>query len=289
MRPTAARFAAELRDPLPERLALVIAQLAYPDLDPGPALALLDEMAGVVARRVERMGPGEARAVALLDALRSDLGFRGNQTQYYAAENSFLNVVLAQRTGLPILLAVVCMAVGRRLGLQVEGMGFPGHFMVRYRDPAGSWLVDLFHGAVVPPETAAAYLGSLYGREVELPVDAFAPVTPQALALRILNNLRSVYVGQGDHKAAAHVVELMLVVTPDSTLLWQEHGMLSHRSGDDEGAVRSLRRYFYLLGRLASVYPPLRVLGSRSEPLSQSDRHLIGVLHEIEAERGRTN
>lgn len=289
MNRTVARFADELRDPLPERLALVIAQLAYPDLDPGPALAQLDEMAEVVARRVERTEAGEVRAVALLDALRSDLGFHGNQTQYYAAENSFLNVVLARRTGLPILLAVVCMGVARRIGLLVEGMGFPGHFMVRYRDPEGSWLVDLFHGAVVPPDTAAAYLGSLYGREVELPVDAFTPVTPQALALRILNNLRSVYVGQGDYTAAASVVELMLVATPDSTLLWQEHGMLSHRSGDDEGAVRSLRRYFYLTGHLPNAYPPLRALGSRSEPLSQADRHLIGFLHEIEVERVRSN
>lgn len=289
MHPTVARFADELRNPIPERLALVIAQLAYPDLDPAPSLAQLDAMAEVVARRVERTGSGQDRALALLDALRSDLGFRGNEADYYAAENSFLNIVLARRTGLPILLTLVCMAVGQRLGLQVEGMGFPGHFMARYRDMAGSWLVDLFHGAVVPPDTAAAYLGSLYGREVELPVDAFAPVMPQALALRILNNLRSVYVGQDDHTAAARVVELMLVATPDSPLLWQEHGVLSRRSGDDEGAVRSLRRYFYLTGHLPNAYPPLRALGSRGEPLSQSDRHLLGILHEIEAERGRSN
>lgn len=284
-----ADFVLELKQPVPERLALVIARLAYPALDLAPYLAQLDEMAEVVAARVERVAAGEARAAALLDAVRSDLGFRGDEERYYAPENSFLNIVLERRRGLPILLSLVCMALGRRAGLVVEGMGFPGHFMVLYRDTATARLLDPFHGAVIAPEDAARYLSALYGRTIELTDDAMMPVQPVALALRILNNLRNVYRSANDWTAAMRVVELMLAASPDSALLWQEHGLLAYQNGDQTTAGRSLRRYFFLNGQLALTYPQLRTALGRGDAVSQADRRLLGILHELDAARGRYN
>jgi regulator of sirC expression with transglutaminase-like and TPR domain len=282
-------FALELKQAIPERLALMIARLAYPDLELAPYLGQLDEMAAVVAARAYAAPPGELRAAALLDAVRSDLGFRGDEERYYAPENSFLNRVLERRRGLPIMLSLVCMALARRAGLRVDGMGFPGHFMARYEDGVTSRLLDPFHGAVIAPEEAAAYLSALYQRPIELPGDATTPVEPIALALRILNNLRNVYRGANDLAAAMRVVGLMLVAAPDNALLWQEHGLLAYQLDDPTTAGRSLRRYFFLNGGLALTYPQWRGAQGGGEPMTQADRRLLAILHELDAGRGRYN
>ena len=85
------------------------------------------------------------------------------------------------------------------------------------------------------------YLAKRFGQPVKLAADVFQPVTPVAMALRILNNLRNVYLGHGDTAMAAQVLDLMLVVTPDSALLWQERGVLAYRDADWEAAARALR------------------------------------------------
>lgn len=282
-------FALELKQAIPERIALVIARLAYPRLELAPYLAQLDEMAEIVAARVGAAAPGEPRAAALLDAVRTDLGFRGDEERYYAPENSFLNVVLERRRGLPIMLSLVCMALAQRIGLRVEGMGFPGHFMARYEDGVATRLLDPFHGAVVVPDDATTYLSALYQRPIELPADALTPVEPTALALRILNNLRNVYRSSNELATAVSVVELMLVAAPASALPWQEHGLLAYQIGDLTTAERSLRRYFFLNGQLALTYPQLRGVQGQGEPVTQADRRLLGILHELDAGRGRYN
>ncbi len=286
-RSLAETFAAELRHPEPERLALVIARLGFPDLAFEPYLREIDELAEQVRPRLAEVAPGAARAQAFMTTLRDDLGFTGNSEQYYEAENSFLNRVLARRTGLPILLSVICMAIGKRLGLTVEGMGFPGHFMARYRDDVGTWLLDPFYGAVIEPAEAADYLAKRFGQPVKLAADVFQPVTPVAMALRILNNLRNVYLGHGDTAMAAQVLDLMLVVTPDSALLWQERGVLAYRDADWEAAARALRRYFFLTNQLQLTFPDF----DEAEPANtgQVDRHLLALLQEVETVRARLN
>jgi regulator of sirC expression with transglutaminase-like and TPR domain len=117
-------FAAELRRADPVRLALVIARIAYPDLKADSCLLQLDEMTHAVAGRVNAAVPGEARALALIQAMRLDLGMRGNSERYYDATNSYLNIVLERRTGLPIMLALVLVAIGQRLGLTIEARVF---------------------------------------------------------------------------------------------------------------------------------------------------------------------
>ncbi len=241
-------FAAALRDPVPELLALIIARLAYPTLDPRPTLDQLDEMACTVGTRLERAAMGADRATALVDAIRADLGFHGDLIRYYDADNSYLNHVLAMRQGLPIMLSLVCMAIGRRLGLQVAGMGFPGHFMVQYADDAGRWYLDIFHGAVLTADTIEGYLAHVLGQAVQLTSASFEPVSPQALALRILNNLRVAYLGREDAPMAARVVELMTVVTPESTQLWWELGVLRFRTNDLEDARARAAPLFLLAG-----------------------------------------
>src|SRR4051812_45712941 len=109
-------FAAEMAYNDPVRLALAIARIAYPDIRPDTYLLQLDAMATLAAPRIAQAAPGADRALALMQAMRLDFGMRGNSERYYDASNSFLNVVIERRSGLPILLSLVLVAVGQRLG-----------------------------------------------------------------------------------------------------------------------------------------------------------------------------
>lgn len=188
------RFAHELRkrDPQIERLALAIAGIAYPQVDAETCLRDLDTMADFVSQGFGAQSPGEDRAAYFLHAVHNELGFVGNHHDYYDPDNSYLNRVLERRTGLPILLGVLSMALGRRLQIQIDGIGFPGHFMVQYRDGEGAWLLDMFHGKMLPVVEADDYLSRLFNQAVRLPLDVFEPVSVESIAARILNNLRGV-------------------------------------------------------------------------------------------------
>jgi regulator of sirC expression with transglutaminase-like and TPR domain len=287
-------FAEALRVPIPEQLALLVARLVNPMLDPAPYLAQLDEMAHSVAGRLRDVPVGAERAAALVAAMRADLGFHGDLVRYYDAENSYLHHVLARRQGLPIMLSLVCLAIGRRLGLQMDGVGFPGHFMVQYREGGGRWYLDIFHGAVLPPDGVAGYLARVLGQPVRLTSAAFEPVAPQVLVLRMLNNLRVAYLGQEDVAMAAQVVELMTVLTPDALQLWWELGVLRYRAQELEEAARALRRYFHLQGHVALTFPstvdsPAQIAPARSAEPTPSESSAWALLQEIETLRRRLN
>jgi len=126
------------------RSALAIARIAYPALDPGPSLAELDTIAGAVQKRLAPRTPPVDVATALAAHLFRECGFRGNQDNYYDPRNSFLNDVLTRRLGIPISLCIVFLETGRRLGLALEGVGFPGHFLVRVDGDSGPVVLDPF-------------------------------------------------------------------------------------------------------------------------------------------------
>lgn len=283
------RFADELQRPAPspEQLALTIAGIGYADLDLDATLDQLDELAEVMRRSLFATAPGPARARRFLEIFNQELGFTGNRDHYYEPANSFLNEVLARRTGLPIMLSLLCMALGRRLGLRIEGVGFPGHFMARYVDDAGSWLLDPFHGEVVTPTVAAEYLAQIFQRPVTLAPAAHAAVSPAALAQRILHNLRNVYLSRGDYAMNERVLDYLLILLPDEVELWQERGLMRYYTEQWDGAARDLRRYFLLRGhsRLSLAPKPPQT----EDKLSQQDAQLLNILRKIEERQRRFN
>lgn len=283
------RFAAALQrgDILPEQLALSIARIGDPALDEGQCVAQLDALAQTLAPHLADVPVGEARARAFLEGVRRRLGFDGNHERYYEAGNSYLNVVLERRKGLPILLCVVLMALGRRLQLQIDGMGFPGHFMGRYQDEAGTWFLDPFYGEVVAPDALSGYLRRIFNRPVRLGGDVFTPVTPVALAQRILNNLRNFYLEAGDYGPAGTVLDYMLAITPGSIYLWRERGVLGFRTGEWQAARRALRRYFFLTGRTQLLLP--EEAGGGAVSVMASEEQLVQMLHEIDETLNRLN
>jgi regulator of sirC expression with transglutaminase-like and TPR domain len=285
----AADFAAALRrgDATPEQLALAIARIGDPALRADDCLEQLDGLARELALCLDGVPPGEARARALLLGMTQTLGFDGNHDHYYEAGNSYLNVVLERRKGLPILLSVVLMALGARLRLQIDGMGFPGHFLARYQDEAGTWFLDAFYGEVVAPQDVADYLGRILRRPIRLGSEAFAPVTPVAMAQRILNNLRNLYLEAGDYGPAGSVLDYMLAITPGSIYLWRERGVIGFRTGELQAARRALRRYFFLTGRTQLLLPERN--DEQAVSVMASEQQLVQMLQEIDETLNRLN
>ncbi|MBP8106902.1 MAG: transglutaminase family protein [Caldilineaceae bacterium] len=266
----------------PELLALYIAGAAYPNLDVARVRMQLDELAFGVAQTVAEGLTGRAQAEGFLAALTGRLAFEGNREDYTDPRNSFLNDVLARRTGLPISLSLVCMALGRRLGLNIQGVGYPGHFMARYADQEGEWLLDLFSGAVLAPAEVTGHLSRLFQQPITLSHQIGAlPVTPQALAERILNNLWHIYRTQGDGQKAMRVLDYLVVLAPDNPRLWQEMGVMAYESGHLLDAERNLRRYLYLTGHLARFWglePSIVLQDDDGAPVLWQDESLPGPL-----------
>lgn len=290
-------------DAAPERLALYIAGMAYPTLNIESELLRLDQLARRAARSLADTPPGETRATQFLSIINDEFEFDGNHHDYYDVRNSFLNEVLDRKLGLPITLSVVCIAIGRRLhesglDLQIHGLGLPNHFMVRYKDSAGIWLLDPFNGAVLVPNDAGAYLARMSddfwdGREVTIPPELLHPISAPMLAYRILNNLRVVYLHQERLKSVMWVLDFMLALAPDDITLWRERGLLHYQSERWDLAERDLRRYFFLKNKiLVSFLHAEHSIVEHDEEidqLSQEDQNLLYVLHDIEQILSRIN
>lgn len=261
-----------------EVLALDIAHIGRADLDPANYLAELDRLADYVDLHLGAGLSGRAAAQRFLELLTHDLAFHGAQTDYYDPRNSFLDQVLERRTGLPIMLALVAMAIGRRLGLQIDGMGFPHHFIARYSDDEGAWLLDLFHRAVVEPDHAEAHLTAVVGRPVLLTPTAFIPVTAHELAARILNNLRAAFVRHPQAEQLLNVLAYQTVLTPRNVSLWRERAVLRYHLQAWEEAAHDLRHYFSLLGALPYLFPDAARAYYPLPELAPDDRNLL-VMH----------
>ncbi len=188
--------------PLDEACLLVAAH-ANPGLDIAALLASLD--------RIAEMFPGGG-SEALIAHLLGPGGFTGNTAEYYDAANSLLDLVIARRTGIPITLAVVAIEVGRRVGVQLVGVGMPGHFLVRdARDPTVYF--DPFHG---PSPVTAADCRRLYhavaGQRARFSESYLDPVSGRAIVTRILTNLKVVYQRRSDLASLGWVMRLRAAV-----------------------------------------------------------------------------
>jgi regulator of sirC expression with transglutaminase-like and TPR domain len=230
----------------PERLALILGGMHNDNLNIDHYVRRLDELAVKTAQRLSPDLRGAARVEALISILQHEMGFTGNQADYYDPANSFLYLVLERRLGLPITLSLLYMAVGRRLGITLEGMGFPGHFMLRYQDQQGHWLLDPFNGKFLPAVDAADYLTSIFAQPVQLqePLDVYH-VTTRSLILRVLNNLRAIYVANQEFEQAVQVLDFMVLVEPEEPTFWRERGLLRFQSGRFLEAENDLRHFFY--------------------------------------------
>jgi regulator of sirC expression with transglutaminase-like and TPR domain len=229
------------------RAALLLACLEYPDLNVDAELRRLDELARQAAPFVPPDFPAEARLKGLETFLGGVCGFRGNQDDYYDPSNSFLNRVLDRRTGIPISLSVVYLETARRLGLRLFGVGLPGHFLVKYQDRENRVFLDPFHGGrVLTADGCREIVEGMYRGEVAFREDMLAAVDKRYIILRMLHNLRGIYLEQRQLRKALPVVGMILELQPDSAEDRKLRGLLNYQAGRHREGRQDLEDYLRL-------------------------------------------
>lgn len=227
--------------------ALLIAAEEYPQLPIPVYVHRLDLLAEKVRDRLA----SEAAPVLVLQELCRVLfqeeGFRGNSAAYYDPRNSFLNDVLDRRLGIPITLGIVVLETGWRLGLDLEGINFPGHFLVAFRGEAVRLLVDPFDGGrILFEDETQALLDRVYGGMVRLKPSFLHPAGRREILVRILMNLKSIYLNARDDRRALAIVERLLLLEPAAAEELRDRGILYARSGRAGDAIADLERYLDL-------------------------------------------
>jgi len=234
------------------RAALAIARIGYPTLEPAPWLRQLDALAAAVRPRLPAGASPEAAVGEITGYLFGDCGFHGNEQEYYDPRNSYLNDVLDRRTGIPITLSVLYMELGRRVGLAVDGVSFPGHFLVRVQLRGGVILLDPFAGGVPQSEAELrARLKRVIPEGVadgvpvaELPLDQFLePASKRQILLRLLRNLKTIYRNTDKPERELEVLNRMLAVTPDAASELRDRGQVYQRLECWQPALKDFTEY----------------------------------------------
>ena len=210
------------------RAALAIAESEYPRLDTTAYLGRIDELAIAVTKHLTGDESGPHRSIAALNyVLFQKCAFRGNRDDYFDAKNSFLNEVIDRRIGIPITLSVLYMEVARRIGLPVLGVGFPGHFLVKYLDDREEIVIDPFNGGDIrTPDSLQQLLAGLYGKPVALSPQLLDPVTKRQILRRMLNNLKFIYLRQRDFVKALAALDRMMIAEPNLAEDLRERGQV---------------------------------------------------------------
>jgi regulator of sirC expression with transglutaminase-like and TPR domain len=224
--------------------ALHVASRFYPGLAVGHYVAYIDQMADRAKKRLGRARTPARVLAAINHVLYVEEGFHGNVEDYYDPRNSFLNEVLDRKTGIPITLSVLYLAIAQRLGQPVAGVGLPLHFIVKYVGPSSDIYVDPFDGGrVLTREDCRERVEKAYGAPVTFQ-DSYLNAVPARLVLyRMLNNLKYIYIRHQDFARAGQVVEQMLVVHPEQSEEVRDLGLLHFQERDWGQAIEYLTRY----------------------------------------------
>lgn len=238
--------------------ALAIAAIEYPRLDARRYLAAIDVLGAQALERVATSagvdGPLHARVEAINTYLFAEAGFKGNADRYDDVRNSCLNKVLDDRAGIPITLSVVYMEVARRAGVRVEGINFPGHFLVRAEPEPGTdastdgLIIDPYSaGTILTPQDCRALLAKHGDDGMEFAPRLLAGATKRQMFVRMLVNLKRLYVRQRSFPHARLVTHALLELSPSSLQELRDRGLLSYHLHDYTSALQDLEQYLKLL------------------------------------------
>ncbi len=247
--------------------ALIIAAQEYPGLSEGYYLDRLDAMASDVGLLLA----GENDPYQIIQVFNSylygTLGFKGNETNYNDPRNSYLNDVLERRTGIPITLSLVYLEIGKRLGLPLEGIGLPGHFIIRYREHSPQTLgllnmgrerlddseatpkqeqilLDPFNGGtIITEEECIQMVREVYGRPVPFLSGYLRPVGPRQFLTRMLTNLKASYMSQNEFEKAHDIIDFLIILNPTDWSELRDRGLMRQRLGQRWRAIYDYQAY----------------------------------------------
>ena len=229
------------------RAALYIAQEEYPQLPAERYMLRLEGLAEAVKDRLDDETASPIVLGEVIHTLFEREGLRPNKESYYDPRNSFLNDVLDRRLGIPLTLGIILLEVGWRLDLPLEGVSFPGHFLVRYRGAAEHLLIDPFdRGRIRFENQAQEVLDQEYGGMVRMQPAFLRAAGKFDMIRRLLVNLKGLFLNVNDHERALSVVERLMLVQPASPGERRDRGMLLLKLGRETEAKEQLGRYLDL-------------------------------------------
>lgn len=226
--------------------ALLIAHDEYPDLDPAACNALVEAHVASLRPEVDQIDSAPLKMQAINRRLFEELGYAGNHDEYYDPRNSYLNEVLTRRLGNPISLAVIQMEVAQRLGVALDGVSFPGHFLVRLPVDDGVLVMDPFNrGRPLNADELRQRARPHFGEDVpdEALMQILDPAPPRAILVRMLRNLHGLYVECSDWGRAVRCSDRILRLVPDNAEALRDRGLGYSELGHRAGAMHDLGRY----------------------------------------------
>ena len=225
-------------------LALIASWLEYEDLDIEDELDSFRQLQSVLEARVNKDSPILEKLNEISQYLFYELGFSGNVGNYYDPKNSFINEVLNRRQGIPITLAILYMDISLRMGVRVEGIGMPGHFLVGAYDESETYFVDVFNkGIVISREECRAVFDSHASKSLAWDDRYLLPVDNRYIISRLLRNLKYVYLNQARNRKAYEVIDILVGLEPDNVFEIRDRGMIGFRVGQHEQSVTDLKRF----------------------------------------------
>ena len=224
-------------------LAAELAESPAPEALDG-ARQELRRLGELVARRTESIAPGDTpeRVAGLISTLHGECGFHGNHADYQNPRNSFLPDVLERRTGIPITLAIVYIEVARGAGLPLRGVSFPQHFLVRAEGPR-PLVLDPFFGTLLNEAECTRRLRNALGDSAELDEQALRPATVREILVRMLSNLKNVYLGSQQWVRIIDCIDRILLLAPEQIGERRDRGLIWERLECPIPAVADLERY----------------------------------------------
>jgi regulator of sirC expression with transglutaminase-like and TPR domain len=247
------------------RAVLFIAQEEYPQLPVERYMMRFDALAEAAKDRLDNETAAPVVLRELIHTLYEREGFRGNTESYHDPRNSLLNDVLDRRLGIPMTLGIVMLEVGWRLDLPLEGVNFPGRFLVRYKGATEHLLVDPFDGGRIRFEDEAQeLLDKVYGGMVRMQDQFLRSATKRDMIHRLLVDLKGLYVNVHDDERALSTIERLLLLRSDSSGERRDRGMLLVKLGRASEAMEQLQEYLDYTPQAADA-PRVRSLLERLE------------------------
>ncbi|MGB5972456.1 MAG: tetratricopeptide repeat protein [Nodosilinea sp.] len=243
------------------RAALYIAQEEYPYLEADDHLAMLDRMAETLSQRL----PADLYPLKIIravnDYLFGELNFRGNSEEYYDPRNSFLNDVLERRVGIPITLSLVYLELAHRVGFPMVGVSVPGHFLIRPTVDEMDIFVDPFHrGEIMFEQDCRSRLKQMFGDAARLEPHHLAPIAPAMFLVRMITNLKMIYLQNRDVPKAMDAIDRILLIYPEAVGEWRDRGLINYQQGQLDNARLDLERYLYERPEASDAFEIRRVI-----------------------------
>jgi regulator of sirC expression with transglutaminase-like and TPR domain len=226
------------------KAALAFARTEYPDLDIEEYLNALDTMAEEVRERlIEERYP--LKVIKTINSyLFDDLGFEGNTRNYYDPRNSFLNDVIDRRTGIPITLSIIYLEIAKRIDFPMVGIGMPGHFIIRPNFENVGIFVDAFNqGEILFEQDCEERLQQVYQQPVKLEPRFLASISNREILVRMLTNLKMIYLHQREFGKALTIIDAILILVPDNPNELRDRGLLYYELNEWSKAVPDLESY----------------------------------------------